>query len=351
MVRQFQFLQQALHVVEHLLMALAGVFGLVDAHELHLGELMQPVEAAHVLAVGAGLAAEALGVGAALDGQLVLGEYLVAEQVGHRHLGGGDEVEIVHLAVVHLALLVWQLARAVAGSLIDHRRRLYLLVAGLDSLVEEEVDQRPLQASALAGVDGEARAGDLDTEVEIDEVVFLGELPVRQRSLGDGAHAATLLLHHIVGGVQALGHLGIGNIGDVEQQAGHLLLRLVHACLELLGLGLSLGHGGLSLLGGGLVARLHQSGYLAALALGDGQRGVELRLSGAAYVVLLKHGVDILARTGEMFLLEAFYHPFFILCDLFDSKHIDYNFLIVVIIVIIYVSWGQWTVTFLPPMM
>ena len=67
---------------------------------------MQAVQAAHVLAVGAGFAAETGGVGGHLDGEILLVEDHVAEDVRHRHLGRRDEVEIVHRGVVHLSLLV-----------------------------------------------------------------------------------------------------------------------------------------------------------------------------------------------------------------------------------------------------
>ena len=50
-VRQFQLLEQAFHVVEHLLVRSLRVLRLVDAHQFNLRELMQTVETTHVLAV------------------------------------------------------------------------------------------------------------------------------------------------------------------------------------------------------------------------------------------------------------------------------------------------------------
>ena len=101
-------------MLQHLLVALFRVFRLVDAHNFNLRELMQTVQSTHVLAVAAGLAAEALCVCAVLDRQLCLVKNHVAVDIGDRNLGGGDEVEVVHLAVIHLSLLVRQLSRAVA---------------------------------------------------------------------------------------------------------------------------------------------------------------------------------------------------------------------------------------------
>ena len=80
-VGELQLLQQSLHVLEHLPVALGTVLGRVDAHDFYLRELVQAVQAAHVLAVGASLAAEALRVGAVLDGQVGLAEDDVAVDV------------------------------------------------------------------------------------------------------------------------------------------------------------------------------------------------------------------------------------------------------------------------------
>ena len=86
----------------------------VDAHDLHLVELVQAVEAAHVLAVRSGLATEASRISATLDRQVFLVEDLIAEEVCHRHLGGRNEEEVVEVGMIHLAFLVGQLSRAVA---------------------------------------------------------------------------------------------------------------------------------------------------------------------------------------------------------------------------------------------
>ena len=50
-VRQLQLLEQSFHVVQHFLVRLLAVFRLVDAHQLHFGELVQAVQAAYILAV------------------------------------------------------------------------------------------------------------------------------------------------------------------------------------------------------------------------------------------------------------------------------------------------------------
>ena len=198
-------------MLQHLAVALLGVLGLVDAHNLNLGEFVQTVQSAHILAVGTSLAAETLGVGAVLDGQILLVENHVAVDVRHGHLGCGDEIEVVHLAMIHLALLVGQLACAVAAGGIHHRGRHDLGVAGLAGFVEEEVDERTLQTGSLANIDGKPCTGDFHAQVEVDEVVFLGQFPVGQGILDvevgihvPVAHGVALAaftkvrLHHVV---------------------------------------------------------------------------------------------------------------------------------------------------------
>ena len=50
-IRQFQFLEQSFHMVQHLLVRLFGMFRLVDAHQFYFGEFVQTVQAAYVFTV------------------------------------------------------------------------------------------------------------------------------------------------------------------------------------------------------------------------------------------------------------------------------------------------------------
>ena len=54
--------------------------------------------------------------------------------------------------MIHLAFLVGQLACAISAGLVDHIGRLYLHVARLASLIQEESFQRTLEACHLAYV-------------------------------------------------------------------------------------------------------------------------------------------------------------------------------------------------------
>src|SRR5690606_4894532 len=68
-VRQAQGLEQRLRDRDHLLERLVAPLGRGELHHLDLVELVYPVEAAHVLAVAARLAAEAGRVGAVAQRQ------------------------------------------------------------------------------------------------------------------------------------------------------------------------------------------------------------------------------------------------------------------------------------------
>ena len=150
--------------------------------------------------------------------------------------------------MVHLTFLVRQLTSAVARGSVHYRRRHDLCVATLASLVEEEVDERTLQAGTLADIYRESGTCDLYTQIEVDEVVFLGELPMGQ-GIGDtqrwvyvpvanGIIGSTLLqvalYHVVVFGGATLRHFIVWDVGDGAQQLGHLFLSLCHHLVHLL---------------------------------------------------------------------------------------------------------------------
>ena len=100
--------------------------------------------------------------------------------------------------MVHLALLVRELAGTETGSGIHHHRRLNLQIAGLGVAVEEEIDEGSLKSRALALVNRESCAGDLHAEVEVDDVQLLGKLPVRECVRSQIRYLIAHLDHEIV---------------------------------------------------------------------------------------------------------------------------------------------------------
>ena len=250
---------------------------------------METVQAAHVLAVAAGLAAEAGRVGAVLLGELVAGDDDVAVEVGDGHLGGGDEVEVVLVDIVHLALLVGELACAVARCLVHHIGRLNLQVAGLGGAVEEELDEGALELGAFADVDGEAGAGDFHAQVKVDDVVFLAEVPVGHGVGGEVGHRTARLLDHIVGGAGAGGHALVGDVGHAEQDVANLCLTAAYLVGKSLLLGFERGHEGLDFLGLFLLTGLHQLADFGGMTVELGGGIVALQLSLTALFVEGKH--------------------------------------------------------------
>ena len=71
---------------------------------------MQTVQATYVLTVRTGLATETLCIGTVLDWQLLLVKDYITVDVCNRNLGCRDEIEVIKIAVVHLTLLVGELA-------------------------------------------------------------------------------------------------------------------------------------------------------------------------------------------------------------------------------------------------
>ena len=83
-------------------MFFARAVGLNEREHLHLVELVDAEDPPCVLAVGAGLHAEACRGSGVAEGQLVSREDLIAVHGREWHLGGADEVEVIFLDGVDL---------------------------------------------------------------------------------------------------------------------------------------------------------------------------------------------------------------------------------------------------------
>jgi len=127
--------------------------------------------AAGVLAVGTRLGAETGGVGDPLARHVIRLDDLVADQVGHRHLGGGDQVVARFAAELEQILLeLGQLPGAAQAVGVDHVGHIGLGVAVLAGVgVEHELDQGPVHARQGPGHDGEARAGQPRRRLEVEQ--------------------------------------------------------------------------------------------------------------------------------------------------------------------------------------
>lgn len=184
MVWQLQLLQKTLYVVKHLVQALVRVTWFVNTYNFYLVKLVQAVQTTHVLTIATCLTTEASRVSTTLDREILLVEDNIAEDVGYRNLGSWDEEEVIKISMIHLTLFVWQLTCAATRILIYYIRRLNLEVSTLASFIQEESLKRTLETGHLADIYWEASSSNLHTEVEVNEVVLLQEIPVAESIRG-----------------------------------------------------------------------------------------------------------------------------------------------------------------------
>ena len=266
-----------------------------DLDDFHLVKLVEPVQAAHVLAVAAGLPTKARGVPANLLGQIRGLQHDVAVDVGQGNLRRGDHVQVVLLHVVHLAFLVRELPRAVAGVGVDHVGRDEFCVPCVVGFLQEKANEASLQLGALAFVERESGAGDFGSEVEVDQVVLFGQIPV---GLGGPSSSLRLRaaehLHVVVGGL-ARGHKATRGVGERHEERLEFLFRGIHGVLQLAGLGFQSSCLRLDLLRLGLFSFTHQSANLTGQRVALGENLVELGLGRASLGVQIE---DLIHRCG-----------------------------------------------------
>ncbi len=180
-VAKLEPLEDRLSVEGELLQFIIGLFRFDKLHQLNLVELMQADKAARFLSRGAGLAAEAGGVGDVAAREVLSAEDLVLVDVRERHLGGGDQVET--LAGLELILLELRESRsAYKRTRVRKEGREDLRVAMLAGVrVEHQLDERPLEGGPEADVHHETRGGHLHRAFEVHDAEALAEHPVGER--------------------------------------------------------------------------------------------------------------------------------------------------------------------------
>ena len=300
-VRQSQFLQNGLGVSGQLLQ---GVEGVVRTHRLdqfHLVELVLTDHTAGVLAVCAGLGPEAGGVRHPLAGHVVRLHDDVPHQVGHRHLGGGDQAEVGALQAEQILLEFRQLAGAEQAVAVDQIGYVGLGIAVLAGVgVEHELGQRPVQARQGAGHDHEARAGQLGRRVEVQAAQGLAQvdmilgLEIELRYLAPGALLAVVLL------VLPVRDRVMRNVGhaerDIAQRGLHLVQRFF-GHLELVSQAGHLVQQGLDVLPRGLGLA---DGLGARVALVLQFLGLHLQRLALLLQLADAIGVELQAASGEL---------------------------------------------------
>ena len=310
----------------HALELVHRVLGLGKLDHLHLVELVDADDAARVAPGRACLLAEARREGGVPQRQLGGVQHLVAMQVGKHDLSRGDEIE-VRVHVVEVVLELGQLAGTEERLAVGDDGQPPLLEAGLDMHVDHEADEGALHAGAQATERVEARTGDLDAAVEVDDSQVRAKVPVRlclEVELARGAPATDL---RVVGVVLAVRDALVRDVGDGGNQVEELLLNLVALVVEL---GNTLLVGSDARLGGLGLVPLALAHELANL-LGD---GVALRLEpldlhddGATLLVKLEEllAVPVRVLTG----LARLVHDVGILANELDVEHVHSSLLAV----------------------
>ena len=313
----------------HLIQSGVRVLRLLDAHDLYLVELMQTVQTPHVLAVRTGLTTEARSVGGHLLREVVVTKDDISEYVGDRNLGCRDEIEVIKSYIVHLGLLVRQLAGTETGSGVDHDRRLDLLVAGGGVDVKEEVDEGPLEFGTLTLIDRETGSGELHTKVEIYDVIFLGKLPVRESVLRKVDLRAAHLHNLIVLGSLSRDNEVARHIRKKNQLSLKFLVVLIGLGEKFGRLGLEFGHFLLDLFGLGLLAIFHKSTDLLGELILLGHNSVTLCLKSPSVGVQFEDFFHDGPRI-EILYCQLLDHVLRIVTKRFECKHNIANSLITI---------------------
>ena len=240
--------------------------------------------AAGVAAVGAGLRAEARRVGDELQRQRFGGDDLVAQQVGHRHFGGGDEIQLVRIRAGHVEQVFLEL-RQLPGA--THRlgvhqvRHIDFGVAVFRRVhVEHELGERPVQLRQRPLHHGKAAAGDLHCGSEVELAEALADIDMVAHREIEGLRRAPAA------------HFDVG--GFILTHRHRFVRQVRHAHQEIVELGLQFGQARFQLLQ--FVAQTrhlgHHRGGVLALAL---QHADLLRQGVAATLRVLGAGLDRLA--------------------------------------------------------
>src|SRR5579883_576454 len=218
-IGQLERLQHGLGIGGETLELVVGVGGIGDLHQFDLLELVLADDAARVLAVRAGLAAKAGRPGGDADGQRGGVEHGIGEQIGQRHLGGGNQPQVRVFTLEEVGGELRQLAGPAHGLGVDERGRKDLGVAVATGVeIEHEVGEGALEAGAGAAIDGEARAGDLGRGGEVEHAQALAQFDVIARGEVEGARRAPAADLDVVLRGAAGGHAGVRQVGDRQEQ-------------------------------------------------------------------------------------------------------------------------------------
>ncbi len=304
---QSQPLQHFFCVAGQLFVLFIRIFRPRELDQFHLLELMLADDAAHVLAVRSGLAAEARRVGRERDWQPRGIEHFVAVEICDRDFGGGNEPEIL-FAVRHaegIGAELRQLPRSVHRIGIHQVRRKNFGVPVLAGVqIEHEIGERTFEFGAQVPVDGEARAGEFHGALQVENAEFGAEFPVRLGSEIEFRRRAPAAGFDIVVGAVADGHTRVRKIRDAGENIAQSVIeigRRFFQRLNLLAQFLGLGHGRACILAG-LLELGNLFGCLVALGFSRFGFSDGVAALGVDLAKIFEHGSRVHATLAQLFL-------------------------------------------------
>ena len=234
-VRQLQQLQHALGVGGHAFQRLEGLGRLDDLHHLDLVELVLADHAAGVATGSARLTAEARGMGDELQWQLFGIENFAGDDIGQRDLGSRDQVQVglVFTGDLEQVFLEFrQLTGALQRRSLHQIRGVGLFVAMLAGVqVDHELRQGAMQTGDGAAQQGETRARQLGSGLEVQPAVLLAEGDVILDLEIEAARGAPTRHLDVAVFIGANRHGLVRQVGNVQQQVVQLVLDRIQLTL------------------------------------------------------------------------------------------------------------------------
>ena len=216
------------HLLQHLI---RFVWSAEDVH-FDLVELVAAFDAAHVAASAHLLTAETGRVSGVVERERRLVQDLIHVQTGERHLGRRHHPQVVLNIVIQVIGELGQLPRAEERGRLDHERRIFFSVALAGVQVKHPGDQGALQARSRAAQHVEARAGDLDAALEVEDAERRSQVPVGFRLEIVFGQLPDRLDDDIFVLILAEGNARVGEVGDGRRHSLQLLFDLTHFLIE-----------------------------------------------------------------------------------------------------------------------
>ena len=133
--------------------------------------------------------------------------------------------------MIHLTFFIRKLSCSISGSCIYYCRRHDFHIARLTCFVQEEIDESTLQLCTFTFINREASSGDFYTEIEIDEVIFFCQFPMRKSIFGKLSLHTAYFFHYIIFGSYTFGNFIIGHIRNRIQQILKFCCSICHSSI------------------------------------------------------------------------------------------------------------------------